>query len=136
MKKVIGMLLVLTLAFSAAACDGRSAYYGTWKAVGARIDGSNFTLEELEEMGGPDVSGVYLIMDENSKAHLHTGSEDKILDWSATSGGVQVGGQEYAYADGLICLDLGDIVIYMEKTPDLRAFPRASASSSSDFIGG
>ena len=135
MKKLTGMLLALALVFSASACDGRSAYYGTWKAVGAQIDDSNFTLEELEEMGVLGVSGVSLTMAENSKAYLHSGGEDKILDWSVTPGGVQVGGREYAFADGLICMDCGDLIIYMEKASEHQALLRASARVPPDFSG-
>ena len=56
MKKVVGVLLALMMIFSLVACgknsgNGESMLYGTWNAVSVEVEGSKFTIEELEAMG-------------------------------------------------------------------------------------
>ena len=58
--------LLFTMLILVSACGskekGGKRYYGTWKATQAEIEGSVFTVEELEAVGDDTISDTYIII--------------------------------------------------------------------------
>ena len=54
MKKLLAILLASIMVLSLTGCVADSteqSFYGTWEIESAEVDGSKFTLEELEALG-------------------------------------------------------------------------------------
>lgn len=94
---------------------GGKQYYGTWKATQAEIEGSVFTVEELEAVGDDTISDTYIIIKEGGKAYLHDRYDSEVMDWSIEENGIKIGDFSFEYKKRTLSMMLDDNRVIFEK---------------------
>lgn len=132
MKKVISLLLaIMMIAVVLAGCDGKTdKLVGTWKAASVELDGTKYTLSELEAMGDDSMSEAQIVIKESGKAYVADGNDGDIVDWVKTETGVKIGEQECTIVDGMICLEYGEGKVYFKKISDSQTIGAVQDSDS------
>ena len=132
MKKVISLLLaIMMIAVVLAGCDGKTdKLVGTWKAVSVELDGTKYTISELEAMGDDSMSEAQIVIKESGKAYVADGNDGDIVDWVKTETGVKIGEQECTIVDGMICLEYGEGKVYFKKVSDSQTIGAVQDSDS------
>ena len=132
MKKVISLLLaIMMIAVVLAGCDGKTdKLVGTWKAASVELDGTKYTISELEAMGDDSMSEAQIVIKEGGKAYVADGNDGDIVDWVKTETGVKIGEQECTIVDGMICLEYGEGKVYFKKVSDSQTIGAVQDSDS------
>ena len=132
MKKVISLLLaIMMIAVVLAGCDGKTdKLVGTWKAASVELDGTKYTISELEAMGDDSMSEAQIVIKESGKAYVADGNDGDIVDWVKTETGVKIGEQECTIVDGMICLEYGEGKVYFKKVSDSQTIGAVQDSDS------
>lgn len=132
MKKVISLLLaIMMIAVVLAGCDGKTdKLVGTWKAASVELDGTKYTISELEAMGDDSMSEAQIVIKEGGKAYVADGNDGDIVDWVKTETGVKIGEQECTIIDGMICLEYGEGKVYFKKVSDSQTIGAVQNSDS------
>lgn len=132
MKKVISLLLaIMMIAVVLAGCDGKTdKLVGTWKAASVELDGTKYTISELEAMGDDSMSEAQIVIKEGGKAYVADGNDGDIVDWVKTETGVKIGEQECTIIDGMICLEYGEGKVYFKKVSDSQTIGAVQDSDS------
>lgn len=144
MKRLTAILLTITMTFMLTACGDTSSgeggtasesdkneYAGTWTVTSADMDGSNFTISELEATGDYSLSDVCMILKDGGKAYIDDGTTNGLVDWTETDNGVKIGVQECSLEDGLLSITNNGITLYFEKTSDDQTIPSNTDQSGS-----
>lgn len=120
MKKVISYLLAITvLATALTGCDRKAEpLVGTWRADGVEVDGTKYTMAELDAMGDNSISRAQIVVKEGGKAYVSDGHTGNVVDWTKTEAGVTIGEQDCTIADGMICLAYGEGTVFFKKISD------------------
>lgn len=132
MKKVISLLLaIMMIAVVLAGCDGKTdKLVGTWKAASVELDGTKYTISELEAMGDDSMSEAQIVIKEGGKAYVADGNDGDIVDWVKTETGVKIGEQECTIVDGMICLEYREGKVYFKKVSDSQTIGAVQDSDS------
>lgn len=132
MKKVISLLLaIMMIAVVLAGCDGKTdKLVGTWKTASVELDGTKYTISELEAMGDDSMSEAQIVIKEGGKAYVADGNDGDIVDWVKTETGVKIGEQECTIVDGMICLEYGEGKVYFKKVSDSQTIGAVQDSDS------
>ncbi len=120
MKKVISLLSAITMiAVTLAGCGGKAdKFAGTWKTDSIEVDGTKYTVSELEAIGADHMSEAQIVIKEGGKAYVAVGDDGEIVDWTKTETGVKIGKQEYTIVGGMMCLENGKTKVYFQKISD------------------
>ena len=127
MKKLFLLLISLFLILTLSACNDEDnpqaeptnttadKFYGTWDSHSAQIDGSLFTIEELETIGDYSLSDFRIIIKEGGKAYVYAEGEGELLDWELTDTGIKIGIRDCILQDDLLLIANNDITIFLSK---------------------
>lgn len=128
MKKLFVLLISLFLILTLSACNDdekpqddpekitADKFYGTWDSHSAKIDGSIFTIEELETMGDYSLSNFRIIIKEGGKAYAYAEGEGELIDWELTDTGIKIGIRDCALHDNLLSMTNNDVTVFLSKT--------------------
>ena len=132
-KRCFVLALLFTMLILVSACGskekGGKRYYGTWKATQAEVEGSIFTVEELEAVGDNSISDSYIIIKEGGKAYLRDPYDSELTDWTIEEGGINIAGQHLEYKNRTLALILDDNKIIFEKVSPSQALTKSEAKS-------
>ncbi len=134
MKKILSIILALTLILALAACGTennaqKDELYGTWQIVSVEADGSTFTLDEVEAMGDDSLSNISIVIKEGGKACLMENGDGDIVDWSKTSDGIKIGVIDCKIVDGLITIEKNGNVLSFKKVSDDQTIKKTSENT-------
>lgn len=133
MKRIIAIILAITIVISLVACgEEEFKITGTWKAFKAEIDGVAFTVSEMEALGEDELSDFYLIVKDGGIAvAIQKGDTDKI-DWEETENGYEIGYADCTIIDELLCVDNGYEKIFFEKVSDSQTIEEKYMASEDE----
>lgn len=148
-KKLCLLTLVICLSFGLASCGGSdqktvteeeteekedeaSQYPGTWEITKVNVDGSDFTIDELEAMGDTSMSGMQLVIKDGGKcAIIEQGESTGIVDWSETETGIDMGVQKLTLDGEMLVLENNGNKMYFEKVSSEQSIPKKEAATDS-----
>ena len=134
MKKFLAMLLTVLMAIVLVACgNNEKQYYGTWDSVSAKVDGSIFTIDELEAMGDYSLSDFRIVIKEGGKAYVYSEESGVTLDWKTTDDGIKIGVKECVFKDDLLSIENNGITIYLSKISDNQTIKPPSSDNKTDM---
>ena len=132
-RKYTVLALLFTMLILVSACGskekGGKKYYGTWKATQVEIDGSIFTVDELEAVGDDSISDTYIIIKEGGKAYLHDRYDSELTDWSIEENGIKVANQTFEYKNRTLSMILDDNKVIFEKVSSSQTLTSAETKS-------
>lgn len=113
MKKGISILLIIAIiAIALTGCgEGSSKLTGTWVVDSVELDGTKFSVSELEAMDYSDWMGKsIMVIKDGGKAYLAEGGKDGVIvDWyETTDGKILLDGEAHTIVDGLIRVEVDD----------------------------
>ena len=133
MKKFLAMLLTVLMTIVLVACgNSEKQYYGTWDSVSAKVEGSTFTIDELETMGDYSLSDFRIVIKEGGKAYVYSEGNGATLDWEITDDGIKIGVRECVLKDDLLSIENNGITIYLSKTSDSQTIKPPSSDNNTD----
>lgn len=97
-------------------------YSGTWTITGTRINGVDFTLEQITAFGAEGLDRVRLVLSSNGTCQLTTPEDSIIAVWTAEEDGIQIDKLPLPYNDGQLLLETADYSFILEKQSDDEAF--------------
>ena len=124
MKKGISILLMIaTIAIALTGCGGGgSKLTGTWVVDSVELDGTKFSVSELEAMDYDNWMGKsIMVIKDGGKAYIAEGGKDGVIvDWyETTDGKILLDGEAYTIVDGLIRVEADDDeILYFRKSSD------------------
>lgn len=82
MKKIISLLTAVSvLTIMLVGCSGKKdELVGTWKADSVEVDGTRYTISELEAMGDNSLNDSQIVIKEGGKAYVADGNNGDIVD--------------------------------------------------------
>lgn len=104
---------------------------GTWKISHVNIDGSDFSISELEAMNDYSMSDSVLVIKDGGKAYLVEDGNGHLTDWESTKDGIQIGIRDFVISDGMLSADVGKGILYFEKVSDSQDYSEYTTSSPS-----
>lgn len=130
MKKGISTLLVLTMIFSLIGCGSKAnEFVGTWEVDSVEIDGTEYTLSELNAMGDDSMDGLQIVIKDGGNAYVTENSSIAdsgiVVEWSETKNGILIGEAECTTVDGMICLEQGEGKVFFKKISDSQTIGEA-----------
>ncbi len=132
-RKYTLLVLLFTMLILVSACGskgkGGNRYYGTWKATQVEIDGSLFTVDELEAVGDDSISDTYIIIKEGGKAYLHDRYDSELTDWSIEENGIKIANQTFEYKNRTLSMILDDNKVIFEKVSSSQTLTNAETKS-------
>ena len=132
-KKCAILILFITMLILVSACgsgeQGGKKYYGTWKATQVEIEGSVFTVDELEAVGDDSVSDAYIIIKEGGKAYLHDRYDSDLMDWSVAENGIKIEDLTFEYKNRTLSVILDDNKVIFEKVSSSQSLTDAKKKS-------
>lgn len=139
MKKIISLLTAVSvLTIMLVGCSGKKdELVGTWKADSVEVDGTRYTISELESMGDNSLNDSQIVIKEGGKAYVADGNNGDIVDWNKTDTGVKIGEQDCTVVDEMICLKHGEGKVFFKKISDSQEIgvsqtDKSNNSSSSE----
>ncbi len=133
---VVCAVLVITMLVSLSACGGEGKsegksedFYGTWKIDYIDYDGSEFTVDEWNNMEDEDFSGFYIILKEGGKAYIYDGDYGDLVDWLKSDNSIMIGDAKCSVDGNKICLDYYDVKLYLKKSSDNQEIPKEDDES-------
>lgn len=97
---------------------------GTWEPVKAEVEGSIFTIDELENMGDNSLDGFILILKDGGKAYVKDQQSEGIIDWKKNGEkSVAIGVKEMTIENNCIILENNGVKLFLEKTSDSQEIP-------------
>lgn len=123
MKKITSIFLVIimfvcTLALSSCGDAKSKSIEGTWKFVGAKLDGSYYSAKELEAMGEKAGNVTYIVIKEGGNACVLSDDDMDTVEWSEKDGSISVGKMEGKIENEQLVLTKKKNVLYFEKESD------------------
>lgn len=137
MKKTLCIFVILItflLSVSCGVSNGVGKIYGRWEATEVELDGSRFTMEEIQAMGDHTMDDLYIVIKEGGKAYAHLGEEGLLVDWEETETGVKIGQSELTHDGRNLVLEKNG-KIFFEKVSDdqtITAYQNSSANNDSN----
>ncbi len=121
MKKILSIsfviCLLVSMSISLVACNNSAKqYYGTWNSVSANIDGTTYSIEELENMGDYTLSDFRIEIHKDGKAYIYSESQGTYVNWELTDNGIKIGVRECFLENDLLSMTNNGITIYLQKT--------------------
>lgn len=124
MKKIIAMLLFVTMLLSLTACGDApqtvdSGFPGTWKVDHALVEGAEFAVSELEILD-ESIAHMTIVIKDKGKAYVSSDETDgTLVDWSETETGIVMDAVPLVLEDGFLLLEFDDeAVLYFKKVSD------------------
>ena len=129
MKKIVLLLLALLMILSLNACGkpnmDYSNLYGTWKVSYIESDGTEFSVEEWEELEGDNYSKNAIVIKSGGKAIVVNEIFSSEKEWVGVGDTIIIDRDEYSIVDGVLKLeDWGDYICY-KKTSDNQTVPKS-----------
>lgn len=107
-------------------------YSGTWVIAGVRIDGVDFTLEQITAFGAEGLDSVRLVLSSNGSCQLTTPEDSIIAVWTADEDGIQIDELPLPYNDGQLLLETADCSFILEKQSDNQTFTEDAAPAETE----
>ena len=136
MKKGISILLMIaTIAIALTGCGGGgSKLTGTWVVDSVELDGTKFSVSELEAMDYDNWMGKsIMVIKDGGKAYIAEGGEDGVIvDWyETTDGKILLDGEAYTIVDGLIRVEADDDeILYFRKSSDSQTIKQQAKKTA------
>ena len=122
MKKIISLIMALTIIIILSACSSAEAtyskYLGTWNVVSLDAEGVSFTVDELRALGEEEMADFIIVIKDGGKAYVTVDGDSDLLDWVETESGIKIGQGNCTYLDGVLTLENNGYKINFEKTSD------------------
>lgn len=90
-------------------------YCGTWDLTGMRIQGVDFTAEQVIAMGGGEFQDLRLVLCADNKAYMGTDSSYDTGIWVVTPTGIQAGNSVMNFDGTRLTAEANGQIIYFEK---------------------
>lgn len=124
MKKIITILLAVTMLLTLVACGGASetvapGFCGTWKVDHALVEGAEFAASELEILD-ESIARMTIVIKDKGKAYISSNDSDgTLVDWSETETGILLDDVDLILENGLLLLEFDDeAILYFKKVSD------------------
>lgn len=122
MKKIISLIMALTITIILSACSSAEAtyskYLGTWNVVSLDAEGVSFTVDELRALGEEEMADFTIVIKDGGKAYVTVDGDSDLLDWVETESGIKIGQGNCSYLDGVLTLENNGYKINFEKISD------------------
>ena len=122
MKKIISLIMALTMTIILSACSSAEAtyskYLGTWNVVSLDAEGVSFTVDELRALGEDEMADFTIVIKDGGKAYVTVDGDSDLLDWVETESGIKIGQGNCTYLDGVLSLENNGYKINFEKISD------------------
>lgn len=147
MKKALAALLALLMMLSLSACGGKkedTGIAGEYTIYSATIDGTDFTLEELQSADMAE--GTYLILNQDGKGELcFAGDEPDSFSYNVRSGKLTFADDEiwtFTVDGNMVTVNIDEVGMVLVFAPasdaagsGSSAGTNSAAANSSDFFG-
>ena len=135
---IFGLMIVLliTVVLILVFANDKSSYYGTWDIQSVNMEGSVFTISELETIGDYSLSDFRIVIKEGGKAWIHSQGSGTTLDWEKTSNGIKIGVRECSYENELLSIENNGVIIYLSKTSNSQTIIKPETNNTHTHIGG
>ena len=111
---IVGVIFIILAGHS----NNESKYLGTWDIHSVNIEGSMFTIEEVETTGDYSMSDFRIIIKEGGKAYVYAQGYGEFVDWFLAEEGINIGVRFCTLQNGLLTIEINDNMIYLTKTSD------------------
>lgn len=134
----LGIMIVLVIAIILLSIfsNDNVSYCGTWDIHSVNIEGSVYTISELETMGDYSLSDFRIVIKEGGKAWIHSQGSGTTFDWENTKDGIIIGVRECSFENKLLSIDNNGIIIYLSKTSDSQTVSKPEADNTHTHTGG
>ena len=140
-------LLVAALCFAGCAGsaeDGKASeggFCGTWEVDHLEMDGTSFTAEQIRALGGEEIAGFGMVLQEGGEAYLFLSDEglvtecEQVANWEQTESGLKIGENELSFADGCLRMEYGEGFVCLTKASGSQEPPVPSTESAESEEG-
>lgn len=137
MKKLFTIVLALLMALSLFACGGgKSTLTGTWTVDSTEVNGTKFTLSELEAMGDDSLSQAQLVIKDGGKAYMSEGNNGILVDWEKTDSGAIINNEVFTLVNGMLQFEMyEDEYVYFKKVSDSQEIMQSSNADDKQKTG-
>lgn len=119
MKRLLCVLLVAVMILGLCACGpNEDEILGTWTIDSVEVNGSSFTIDELEAMGDYSLSDVQLVVKAGGQAYMTADGEGTMVEWEKTPSGIKIGIRDCEIENGLLCASDDEKKMFLKKTSD------------------
>lgn len=134
----LGIMIVLVIAIILLSIfsNDNVSYYGTWDIHSVNMEGSVYTISELETMGDYSLSDFRIVIKECGKAWIHSQGSGTTLDWENTKDGIIIGVRECSFDNRLLSIENNGIIIYLSKTSDSQTVSKPETENTHTHTGG
>lgn len=135
---ILGIMIVFIVAIVLLSIfsNDNVSYYGTWDIHSVNMEGSVFTISELETMGDYSLSDFRIVIKEGGKAWIYSQGSGTTLDWENTKDGIKIGVRECSFENKLLSIENNGIIIYLSKTSDSQTVSKPEADNTHTHTGG
>ena len=123
---IVGMVAIII----SGNANNESEYWGTWDIHSVNIEGSLFTIEEIEAMGDYSMSDFRITIKEGGKAYVYSQGDGDFVDWTLTEEGINIGSRVCTIQDDMLTLEVNDNMMYFTKTSDKQTITAPDVSSN------
>lgn len=113
--------------------------YGTWTFSKVTIDGSTYTIKEIEAMGDDSLSGVFFVFKEGGSVYMYAGEDDEgnfTYTYNEESNIITVGAKDFVIEGNELVVTADNGTVYMDKysnSQDITEIPKKS-NSEEDIV--
>lgn len=108
-------------------------FTGTWNISSVEIDGSTFTIDEIEAMGDTSLSDFQIVIKDGGKAYVYSNGEGTLVDWKATESGISIGIRECTFDESKqLNLEINGNKLILSKTSDDQSITSPSDGKETD----
>lgn len=134
MKKFTVIIACFAVMVCLASCNSdivdNTSIYGTWNAVGALIEGSEFTVSEIEALGDDSLNGLVLVIKEGGKVYARNDEFDEMLDLVQNGNEFTIGELRAYIKDGQLYWENEEYTVILTKSSESQMITIPSANST------
>lgn len=134
MKKFTVIIACFAVMICLASCNANTvnntSIYGTWNAAGALIDGAEFTVQEIEDLGDDSLNGLVLVIKKGGKVYAHNDEFDELLNLVQNDNEFTIGELRAYIKDGHLYWENEEYTVILTKSSESQMITMPSADST------